>query len=57
MVEKLRNFINGEWVESKTADYTEVRNPATDEVIALCPNSTLEEVDITVRAAKEAFEG
>jgi malonate-semialdehyde dehydrogenase (acetylating) / methylmalonate-semialdehyde dehydrogenase len=55
MVEKLRNFINGEWVESKTADYTEVRNPATDEVIALCPNSTLEEVDITVRAAKEAF--
>jgi malonate-semialdehyde dehydrogenase (acetylating)/methylmalonate-semialdehyde dehydrogenase len=56
MVEKLRNFINGEWVESKTTDYIEVRNPATDEVIALCPNSTLEEVNATVMAAKEAFE-
>jgi malonate-semialdehyde dehydrogenase (acetylating)/methylmalonate-semialdehyde dehydrogenase len=56
MVERMKNFINGEWVESKTKDYIEVRNPATDEVIALCPNSTPEEVDATVNAAQSAFE-
>ncbi len=52
---RLKNFINGQWVESKTNRWLEVRNPATDEVIALCPETTPDEIDRTVRAAQEAF--
>ena len=54
-VKKLKNYINGQWVESKTNRWLEVRNPAKDEVIALCPETTKEEIDRTVRAAQEAF--
>jgi malonate-semialdehyde dehydrogenase (acetylating)/methylmalonate-semialdehyde dehydrogenase len=54
-IERLKNFINGEWVESETNEYLEIRNPALDEPIALCPNSTPAEVDMAVNAAKEAF--
>ena len=54
-VRKLKNYINGQWVESKTSQWLEVRNPAKDEVIALCPETTKEEIDRTVRAAQEAF--
>jgi malonate-semialdehyde dehydrogenase (acetylating)/methylmalonate-semialdehyde dehydrogenase len=52
---KLKNYINGQWVESKTNRWLEVRNPAKDEVIALCPEVTQEEIDQGVRAAQEAF--
>ena len=52
---KLKNYINGQWVESKTAKWLEVKNPATDEVIALVPESTAEEIDQTVKAAQDAF--
>lgn len=52
---KLRNFINGEWVESKTENYEEVYNPATKEVIALVPLSTKEELDYAVEVASKAF--
>jgi len=52
---KLRNFINGEWVESKTKNFEEVYNPATKEVIALVPLSTKEELDYAVEVASKAF--
>jgi malonate-semialdehyde dehydrogenase (acetylating)/methylmalonate-semialdehyde dehydrogenase len=54
-VKKLKNYINGEWVESKTNQWLEVRNPAKDEVICLCPETTKEEIDRTVRASQDAF--
>lgn len=51
----VKNYINGEWVES-TSDKTEiVYNPATGEEIAIVPLSTKEEVDQAVQAANEAF--
>lgn len=52
---KMKIYINGQWVESKTNRWLEVRNPAKDEVIAFCPEVTQEEIDQTVRAAQEAF--
>ncbi len=55
MTKKLRNYINGQWMESKTAKWLEVKNPATDEGIALCPESTAEEIDQAVKAAQDAF--
>ena len=54
-VKKLKNYINGQWVESKTSKWLEVKNPAKDEVIALAPESTAEEIDQTVKAAQDAF--
>jgi len=56
-VKKLKNYINGQWVESKTHRWLEVRNPAKDEVIAFCGETTQDEVDRTVKAAQDAFWG
>ncbi len=56
MPDKLRNYINGAWRTPDTADYLNVVNPATGEVLAEVPLSPPEEVDITARAAAEAFE-
>ncbi|HXZ11493.1 MAG TPA: aldehyde dehydrogenase family protein [Candidatus Sulfotelmatobacter sp.] len=51
-----RNFINGEWVESKSPKIVERRNPAnTDEVVARIPLSTREEMKHAIVAAKAAF--
>ncbi|MBA9026527.1 methylmalonate-semialdehyde dehydrogenase [Peribacillus huizhouensis] len=55
-VEKLKNYINGEWVESKTAQYEDVYNPATKEVIAQVPLSTKEDIEYAAQIAKQAFE-
>ncbi|MFC2035438.1 CoA-acylating methylmalonate-semialdehyde dehydrogenase [Chloroflexota bacterium] len=54
-VTKIRNYINGEWVDSESSQISDVVNPATGQVIAHTPNSTRDEVDRAVRAAKEAF--
>ena len=48
-------LINGEFVESKTTEWRDVVNPATQEVIARVPMATQEELDAAVAAAKEAF--
>lgn len=55
MTEKIKNYINGEWVESSSDRYTPVVNPATQEIIAECPDSTTEDVNNAVQAANEAF--
>ena len=51
----MQNFINGEWVESKSTSFGNVYNPATGEKIAKVPYGTQEVVDMAVNAAKEAF--
>lgn len=56
MAEKLKNYIGGEWVESATDQYVPVYNPATCEVLAECPESTAQDVDMAARAAADAFE-
>lgn len=55
-VETLKNYINGEWVESKTERYENVYNPATNEIIARVPLSTKEDIDYAVSVAAEAFQ-
>ena len=54
--EKLKNYINGEWVESNTSNYEDVFNPATKEVIGRVPISTKEDIEQATEAAKAAFE-
>jgi len=50
----VKNFIDGEWVESK-GEIKDVVNPAKYEVIAKVPISTKDEIDTAVEAAKAAF--
>src|SRR6201998_523626 len=51
-----KNFINGEWVESRSAKAYENRNPAnTDELVGMFVSSTEEDVDAAVDAAKQAY--
>ncbi|HXT72338.1 MAG TPA: aldehyde dehydrogenase family protein, partial [Candidatus Angelobacter sp.] len=51
-----RNFIDGKWIESKSAKIAERRNPAnTDEVVARVPLSSREEMRQAIAAAKAAF--
>src|SRR5947208_4008697 len=51
-----RNFINGEWVESRSGKAYENRNPAnTEELIGMFASSTVEDADAAVDAAKEAY--
>jgi len=52
-----RMLIGGEWVEAAAGRTLEVRNPATDEVIAQVPDAGAEDVDRAVRAARRAFDG
>ncbi|MFC1916277.1 CoA-acylating methylmalonate-semialdehyde dehydrogenase [Chloroflexota bacterium] len=51
----LKNYINGEWVESKSGQILGVINPATQKTLAKVPMSTRDEVNVAVKAAKEAF--
>ena len=53
--EKLQNFINGEWVNSKTQDFVEIRNPARDTLLCMAPMSTPSEVSAAVTAAQDAY--
>jgi malonate-semialdehyde dehydrogenase (acetylating)/methylmalonate-semialdehyde dehydrogenase len=53
-VKVIKNYIDGEWVESK-GDVIDVVNPATCQTIAKVPISTREEIDAAVEAAKAAF--
>lgn len=51
----VKNWINGKAVESKTNDWIELTNPATNEVIGLVPKSTKAEMNEAVESCKEAF--
>src|SRR5215211_3608959 len=51
----LRNYVGGRWVDAHPNGTQEVRNPATDEVLAITPLSGAAEVDAAVQAAEAAF--
>ncbi len=55
-MQPLKNFIGGEWVDSLSSHTEPVYNPATEELIALVPISSKEDVDQAVAAASKAFE-
>jgi malonate-semialdehyde dehydrogenase (acetylating)/methylmalonate-semialdehyde dehydrogenase len=52
----IKNYINGEWGQSKSPAIGDVWCPATGEKIAQVPYSTKEELDQAVSAAKDAFQ-
>ena len=51
-----KNYINGEWVESHGGKAFENRNPANqDELIGMFQDSSPEDVNAAVDAAREAY--
>lgn len=55
-VRKLKNYIGGKWVSSRTETYEAVYNPATKEMLCEVPLSTKEDLEEAVTIAREAFE-
>ncbi|MBI1806979.1 MAG: aldehyde dehydrogenase family protein [Ignavibacteria bacterium] len=56
-MKKYQNFINGKWVDAKSGQVFENRNPANwDEVIGTFPKSAKEDVNEAVKAARTAFD-
>jgi len=51
-IETVRNYLNGEWTESRSREYLPVMNPSLGQQIAKVPLSTNEDVDDAVRAAQ-----
>src|SRR5258708_15149735 len=49
-------FMNGEWVDSKSAKTFPVYDPSTEEVIPQVPDASADDVNRAVAAAKAAFE-
>lgn len=54
-VRNLKNYINGEWIESKSTETIEVINPATKEIMVNVPQSTQSELDHAAQVAHDAF--
>lgn len=54
-MEKLLNYINGEFVEPRSNEYIDNYEPATGKVYSLIPNSNAEDIEDAVRAAEAAF--
>ncbi len=48
-------LVNGQFVESKTTEWKDVVNPATQQVIARVPFATRAEIDAAIAAAAEAY--
>uniref|UniRef100_A0A914HW69 Probable methylmalonate-semialdehyde/malonate-semialdehyde dehydrogenase [acylating], mitochondrial n=1 Tax=Globodera rostochiensis TaxID=31243 RepID=A0A914HW69_GLORO len=55
-VSTVPNWIHGQRVESKTREWIELTNPATNEVIGRVPESTGEEMQVAVDSCKSAFQ-
>ncbi|HEX3024393.1 MAG TPA: aldehyde dehydrogenase family protein, partial [Chitinophagaceae bacterium] len=53
----LQNYINGEWVGSKSSTTIDVVNPATKEILAKVPygDDTQKDVELAVLAAQQAY--
>ena len=51
----MKNYINGEWVESNSTTFGDVWDPAKGEKIAQVAYGTKEDVDKAVKAAKDAY--
>lgn len=54
-MEKMQNFINGEYCDPLTGNYIDNYEPATGKVYAQIPNSGAEDVQKAVEAAEKAY--
>src|SRR5690242_18652357 len=54
-VNKLTQYINGQWASSHASEWREIVNPATGEILASVPMGGSEDVNAAVEAAAAAF--
>src|SRR5215218_9716186 len=54
-VRLLQNYVGGQWIDVVATEMQEVRNPATDDVLARVPLSGPADVDAAVVAASAAY--
>ena len=54
-MQKILNYVDGQWLEPNVSDYVDVINPATGEVIARTPLSHASDVEAAAQAAAEAL--
>ncbi|KAG0329261.1 hypothetical protein BGZ99_002809 [Dissophora globulifera] len=54
-IPRTKLFINGEFIDSKTDKWIELRNPATNEIVTMVPEATQEELNYAADSAAEAF--
>src|SRR4030081_3947703 len=52
---KVLNYVDGKWVESKSAEWRDIVNPATGETIGETPLTTAAEVNAVIECAAAAF--
>jgi aldehyde dehydrogenase (NAD+) len=56
MSDLVKNYVGGQWVESRSGERFDSLNPATEEPIATAYNSSAEDVAAAVAAAKAAYD-
>jgi aldehyde dehydrogenase (NAD+) len=56
MYDCTRNYINGEWIDTRADAFHDIINPATEESIGKVAYGTAKDVDRAVTAARAAFE-
>jgi malonate-semialdehyde dehydrogenase (acetylating) / methylmalonate-semialdehyde dehydrogenase len=54
-VDRVQNYIGGQWVASANPEYAPVTNPATGEPLGSVPMGSARDVDDAVKAARTAF--
>lgn len=54
-VPRVKLFINGEFIDSQTNNWIELRNPATQELIGLVPEATRKELEYAAESSAAAF--
>jgi malonate-semialdehyde dehydrogenase (acetylating)/methylmalonate-semialdehyde dehydrogenase len=55
-MEKLKNYINGQWVDSRSDQFLNVVNPASQEVLAQVPSGNAQDVADAAQAAHDGFQ-
>jgi malonate-semialdehyde dehydrogenase (acetylating)/methylmalonate-semialdehyde dehydrogenase len=55
VVQRLRNYVGGKWMDSRSTEFLPVMNPSVGEQIAEVPLSAAQDVDEAVRSAHQAF--
>jgi malonate-semialdehyde dehydrogenase (acetylating)/methylmalonate-semialdehyde dehydrogenase len=54
---RLKNLVNGEWIDSSSGKDIDVENPTTGKSVAKVPMSSVDETKAAIEAAQEAWEG
>ncbi|UCE45412.1 MAG: aldehyde dehydrogenase family protein, partial [Methanobacteriota archaeon] len=52
---RIKNYVNGEWVDSTSSNDLDIENPSTGGVIGKVPMSTADETKAAIEAADEAW--